>query len=263
MAKIEILDSQIFHKRFYPKINQFKYRGFYIGFSLQAKNQLKSFLFSLNKPNIYSFYDQDHGSADKDCNSWIKNILSQNNISNICDIYLVTQPRIFGYVFNPVSFWLCFDYKKDLIAVLAEVNNTFSQRHSYLIFNHDFLPIKSDQWFSSKKVFHVSPFFEVDGHYKFRFVISDQKKDFYINYYQKDRLNLSTHLKCSSKKFCDKTLGHYLFIIPFASFKTIFLIHFQALKLFFKNVKFFTLDSRPNNQVTIATNKNYDQNVKK
>lgn len=251
---IKLLIGKIMHKRFLPRTNQFNYHSIYIGFSLAEKLQLKKKLFSVNKPNIYSFYDCDHGRKESNCESWIKEILRQQKIDNVAEIFLVTHPRIFFYVFNPVSFWLCFDKEKNLIAVLSEVNNTFGQRHSYLIFNQNQAPIHSDQWFESDKAFHVSPFFSLNGIYKFRFDVSENKFNFYINYFVDNKLQLCTYLKCETKEFSDWNLLIYFLKIPFATFKTIVLIHFQALKLFFKKIKFYPLITKPKTEFSLNKN---------
>ncbi len=251
---INLIAGEVMHKRLLPKVNQFTYQSFYLAFSLKEKSQLSQKFFSVNSFNLYSFFDRDHGDGSNDCLSWFKKILSENNLPQIADIVLVTHPRILGYVFNPVSFWLCFNEQKKLIAVLAEVNNTFGQRHSYLLCNENFDEITSNQWLEADKMFHVSPFFPLDGNYKFRFVINQNKMDFYLNYYRENKLYLCTYLKCQLQDFSTKNLIFAFLKIPFATFKTIALIHFQALKLWIKKIKFHQLNSKPKSQSTIFKN---------
>ncbi len=84
-------------------------------------------------------------------------------------VLLVAQPRVLGFLFNPVSFWLIVDQTDDLRAVIAEVNNTYGQRHSYLCAHDDLRPIRFSDTLTTKKVFYVSPFQDVSGRYDFRF----------------------------------------------------------------------------------------------
>jgi DUF1365 family protein len=254
---ISLILGRVMHKRLLPKANGFNYQSTYIAFSLKEKSLLKNRLFGVNQKNLFAFFDRDHGDGSNDCAAWIENILQQVNFPKVADIILVSHPRIANYVFNPASFWLCFDEQKKLIGVLVEVNNTFKQRHSYLLYNENFSEILPNQWFDAQKMFHVSPFFPVDGNYKFRFVIAQNKMDFYINYYRQNQLQLCTYLKCDLQNFCVKNLVVSFLKIPFATFKTIALIHFQALKLFAKKIKFHQLNSKP------KTNFSAYQNVKK
>ena len=251
---INLIGGRVMHKRILPKTNHFNYQSTYISFSLKEKSRLKNAIFGVNKLNIFSFFDCDHGNGSNDCLTWIEDILLKTNFPKISDIVLVTHPRVVNYVFNPASFWLCFDEQKKLIGVLVEVNNTFGQRHSYLLYNENFSEILSNQWLKAKKMFHVSPFFPVDGNYEFRFAITEKKMDFYINYYRQNQLNLCTYLKCDLQIFCAKNLALSFLKIPFSSFKVIALIHFQALKLFAKKIKFHKLTSQPKN--TFSTYKN-------
>lgn len=252
LQKPFLLQGKIMHKRLFHKVNEFNYEALYISFPINKKNLLKKLLFSINKFNLFSFSDKIYGDKTNNNKLWIENIFKENQLDKIKNIILVTQPKILGYVFNPVSFWLGFDEKENLIAVLAEVSNTFSQKHCYLLYNENQQRIKPNQWLEAQKLFHVSPFFSVEGKYKFRFVISDKKMDFYINYYKNEKLALCTYLKCKTRIFSDKNLLFYFLKNPHAIFKTIFLIHFQALKLFLKKVKFHKLPPKLANSLTIS-----------
>jgi hypothetical protein len=242
-----LIGGEVMHARTLPKANKFEYKNLYLYLPLSFANKLKSKLFSIGKFNLFSFYSQDHEAIEK--------ILSQNQISGIENIALISHPRILGYAFNPASFWLCFDKKENLIATLVEVNNTFSQKHSYLLFNENLQPIEKNQWLESKKDFHVSPFFEQKGLYKFRFVINDNQMDFYINYFVDKKLYLTTSFKCEYQKLTDVNLLKHFLKMPFLMFKTIFLIHFQAFKLWvFKGAKYHSLPKKLEHNLTISKN---------
>lgn len=249
-----LIIGQIMHQRFWPKKNYFKYRSLYISFPISLIDSLKKGLFSLNKFNLFSFFNKDYGARkDQDLNLWIKEILQKNNVTNISKIILVTHPKICGYLFNPVSFWLCLDKNLKLKAVLCEVNNTCGQSHNYLCFNDDLSEIKPNIWLEANKEFYVSPFFKIEGKYKFRFeYLASGKLNFFINYFVDEKLQLSTFLKCKFVDFNSKNLLINFIKIPFATFKTIILIHYQALKLWFNKIKFYPCPKAKNNNLTIA-----------
>jgi hypothetical protein len=96
-------------------------------------------------------------------------LLQREGIRADGEVWLQCFPRVLGFVFNPISLWFCHDRAGKLIAVLAEVNNTFGERHNYLLTHADGRPIRDGETIERRKVFHVSPFMAVDGHYRFRF----------------------------------------------------------------------------------------------
>ncbi len=192
---------------------------------------------------------------ESNCLSQIQKIFTENQIYNIKNIILISHPRILGYAFKPASFWLGFDEEENLIATLVEVRNTFKQKHSYLLFNENLTPIQSNQWLGAQKEFHVSPFFENKGYYKFRFSLKENQLDFYINYHVENQLQLTTSLKCQYQELNDKNLILSLLKMPFLMFKTIFLIHLQAFKLWvLKGAKYHSLPQKSANNLTISKN---------
>ena len=250
-----LVKGDIMHHRFFPKTNNFNYKSTYISFPISQISNLKESLFSLNKFNLFGFYGKDYGNKNSsNIADWIDKILSENNINNIKEIVLITHPRVLGYVFNPVSFWLCLDEKNQLIAVLSEVNNTCSQKHNYLCFKENLQPIKGDEWLEAKKEFYVSPFMKIEGKYRFRFEFADNQMNFFINYLVEEKLKLSTSLKCSFIEFNNKNLLLTFFKMPFFTFKTVFLIHYQALKLFFKKIKHYSCPATLEKNLTIGKN---------
>jgi DUF1365 family protein len=235
-----LIKGDIMHRRFFPKANRFDYKSTYICLPLSKINQLNSALFSLNKFNLFGFYNLDYGDKKStNIESWIYKILQENNINNVKNISLITHPRVLGYAFNPVSFWLCFDDKNQLIAVLSEVSNTCGQKHNYLCFKDRLEPIKSSDWVKTQKEFYVSPFMEVEGQYNFRFEYEGGSMNFYINYLVDGKLKLSTSLKCHFQELSSKNLLLSFLKMPFATFKTVILIHYQALKLYLKSIQYY------------------------
>ena len=250
-----LIQGDIMHHRFFPKKNYFNYKNTYISFPISQISKLNNFLFSLNRFNLFSFYKKDYGNNDRNnFTKWLEDILQQNDINNIKEIILFTHPRILGYVFNPVSFWLCLDKNQQLIAVLSEVSNTAKQKHNYLCFKNNLEPIKSDEWLEAKKKFYVSPFMKIEGKYKFRFEKTENQMNFYINYIVDNKLKLATYLKCNFIEFSTRNLMISFCKIPFATFKTVTLIHYQALKLYFKKINFYKYPKKLSNNLTISEN---------
>jgi hypothetical protein len=243
----------VMHKRLRPRINQFVYRVFYLCFEIKKVDELRSKFLSVNRFNLFSFYNSDHGKRDgSSIETWIREVLAQKNLNQKVEkIYLLAYPRILGYVFNPVSFWFCLDSQKNLIAVLAEVNNTFGENHDYLIFNSDHSPIQENQCFRSAKEFHVSPFFKVDGSYQFRFVFNQKNIGAWIDYLGDDgEKNLLTSVVCERSELNDKSLLRGFFSIPFMTLKVIILIHWQALKIVTKKIRYISKPSPKAHKIT-------------
>ena len=246
--------AKVFHKRLSPRVNQFSYDVFYLGFDIANISQIRRALLGVDSFNIFSFYNKDHGGRDCENNieQWIRQILDEKNLNQkVKNIFLVTHPRLFGYVFNPVSFWFCLDEEKNLIAVLCEVNNTFGENHNYLIFNPNHAPIQENQEFETQKDFHVSPFFTREGKYKFRFKFSQKNIFVAINYFSNDdKPLLFTTVSCKNIALNNRNLLKLFFAIPFVTFKVLVLIHFQALKIIFKKIKYIKKPQQKIHKIT-------------
>lgn len=134
-------------------------------------------LFSRNSCGLFSLHDRDHGGerGNGDGVAWAQDVFVNAGMPlEGVKILLLAQPRFLGFWFNPVAFWIALR-GDDLVAVIAEVNNTMGDRHSYLCANPGFTPISPQDTLTSKKVFHVSPFQEISGDYRFRFTVNDEK----------------------------------------------------------------------------------------
>jgi len=224
------------HYRFYPKIHKFKYRIFSLFINLEELENLDkdTILFSINKFNLFSFYFKDH--TEKPFNNpiiWAKNILSNKNLYNKNDrIFILCYPRILGYVFNPLTTYFCIDQNNNIKAIIYEVHNTFGDRHSYIT-KYCHLNEKVD------KMFHVSPFFPIEGEYEFDTNIKNKSIKIEIKYY-KDKTNLLNAVFCGQQsQFNDQNLLLCFFLYPLMTLKVIYSIHLQALYLWIKGIKFF------------------------
>lgn len=249
VALLKIVKGSVYHSRRQGADNSFRYPLFFIYFRTDQEPVLSQ-LFRSRFYRLLSFRSQDYlhkNSGDLDEN--IKQFLRQNCNYEAEEVWLHTLPRMLGYAFNPVSFWLCHKQKK-LEAILVEVNNTFGERHFYWI--HPDEDITSEKWFRAEKVFHVSPFFPVDGHYKFRFQITEKNAQIDIHYYENEKsLRLITGVQGKFSSLSEqsplKLFGRY----GWMTLMVIFRIHTQAFRLFFKKSQFYSKPAPPEEKVSL------------
>ena len=180
-----IYNGTVIHKRFKPKTHYFKYSVFSLLIDLSELETLdkKIKFFSFNKFNLISFFEKDHGSRDgSSLIKWVKKNLYENNIRyNDITIKLLCYPRIFGYVFNPLSVFFIYDNNEKLISILYEVKNTFGEQHTYIF------KVENDSKLfqhNCAKKFHVSPFIEMNCNYFFRILKPGEKISIIIDQYQ-------------------------------------------------------------------------------
>ena len=230
--------GNVVHKRFKPKKHFFKYSVFSIFLDLDEINELEKEIsfFSYNKFNILSFFDKDHGNRDgSSIKDWIIQVLQKKNLytKNI-KIKILCYPRIFGYVFNPLSIFFIYDADSNPIAILYEVKNTFGEQHTY-VFKID---IKNKQIFNNcKKKFYVSPFMDLESKYFFKVLIPNERLSVIIDQRDKEGKLLfasqdGERVKLSSKNLLISYLKH-----PLMTLKIISAIHYEALKLWIKGIK--------------------------
>jgi DUF1365 family protein len=250
----QILTAKVMHKRLHPKINAFVYRIFYICIPDKGESTLP---IALNKPGIMSFYYKDHGHKDgSNPFDWAKEILVKHGLKTACnDIRLIAMPRILGYVFNPVSFWLCHNKEGEMIAVICEVNNTFGETHSYICAHKNHDEIKRNDVIEGQKLFHVSPFLKREGTYKFRFDVKNDKLGIFIDFYdEKKKKTLVTSLIGNLSDFNKKNINKAFYTHPLVTLKAIYLIHYQALKLIIKGIKYIKKPKQLEEKTSTATN---------
>jgi uncharacterized protein len=256
---IDFVFGRVRHLRTTPKEHGFAYRAFYLrvavheltgSFSASSKGSL----FAINRPGWLSFQTRDHGNGDGDLYSWISQLLAEHDIVADGEIWLHSFARVLGYQFKPVSFWFCHTKSGALAAVVAEVNNTFGERHLYLLANSQKATQKTLRWgqtLSAQKSFHVSPFFQVNGHYKFRFFNSDKQGIARIDYFDQQGLALTTSL---SGEFCPitaRTTMRAILLYPLFSIAVMARIHWHAARLWLqKRIAYVPKPQPPKNPLT-------------
>lgn len=252
--KPSVMFGHVMHRRLFPKVNAFTYKIFYMALPL---SQLQNTALAYNRFGLLSFHNQDHGDrTGAPIENWARDILKKYSINKADgEIVLVTLPRVLGYVFNPVSFWLCFDREEKLRAVICEVNNTFGQTHSYLCAHSDQKEISSDDVFEGDKLFHVSPFLERTGHYFFRFDWRDESGGFWVNYHDvSGKKQLLTALSGRLSPLNKKNIHRAFWGYPLVTLKAIFLIHWQAIKLVLKGIKYIPLPRQKETKISTTRN---------
>lgn len=237
-----ILFAKVMHKRFFPRINAFQYGIFYFSVPLSDWGKKRnSRLFDFDRPALFSLCAKDYGAKDGSSpEKWIRGILQDYGLTQADgEIFLVTIPRILGYAFNPVSFWLCTDQDGNLRAVLCDVNNTFGERHSYLCAHADGRIIVQTDILTGEKLFHVSPFLKREGHYRYRFQLKDRRFGAWIDYYDaQGNKQLITSLIGKTEKLSPETCWKAFLQYPLVTLKVITLIHYQAFKLVCKRIRY-------------------------
>ena len=246
-----IYNGTVIHKRFKPKKHFFKYSVFSLFIDLSELNQLDNSIkfFSFNKFNLISFFDKDHGDRDgSSLIEWVKKNLKENNISseNI-KIKLLCYPRIFGYVFNPLSVFFIYNSKNKLISILYEVKNTFGEQHTYIFKVEDDLNLFQH---NCSKKFHVSPFIEMNCNYFFRILKPGEKISVIIDQYHTNEKILYASQDGKRVDFNSKELLKSYLKHPLMTFKIISAIHYEAFKLWTKGIKFISKKFKLKNNVT-------------
>ena len=246
---VDHIAGQTYHARKGAVSNGFRYSVDYVLFDAE-KTVRGPKLFRRNERSVVGVNDADHGGAPGSGRgaAWVREILQQYQIANVDKIELLAQPKVLGHVFNPVSFWLC--RKADaLIAVIAEVTNTFGERHSYLVYHPDQHPIAPTDRLRATKIFYVSPFQPVEGEYEFRFDINADRIGVWIDYRRGDGGVIAT-LTGHRNPLSNRSIMGMLLRRPFGSRRVLTLIHWQAFKLWLKGASYKVRPDPPNHEVS-------------
>ncbi len=254
LTQPQFIFGDVMHKRVKPKVNKFKYKIYYLSLPLSKINQdIENTYLKFNRFGLLSFYLKDHGYRnDTPLTQWVDDIFEEcGEEKPDGEIFLITMPRVFGYVFNPVSFFCCYDKNQNLRSVICEVNNTFGETHSYLCSPQNGEIIQDGDIITGQKLFHVSPFIKREGTYEFRFSLTNSKIGIWINHLDDDTETLLlTSVTGNWADLSKKTAAKAFCLYPLVTFKAIFLIHYQAIKLIFKGIKYVPKPLQRKNKIS-------------
>ncbi|MDY7546429.1 DUF1365 domain-containing protein [Glaciimonas sp. CA11.2] len=263
---VQLCFGNVRHTRLRPVHHAFTYGVYYLRIPLRAlgESNFDSHFFSRNKFNFLSFHDRDYGDGRQTPLAWIDATLKTEGIDDADgEIWLQTFPRVLGYVFNPVSFWFCHRLDGSLRAVLCEVRNTFGEQHSYLLDGktQDGGSITFGTELRANKMFHVSPFCEVAGAYRFRFMRTQNQHETLLTERTTARIEyddasgplILTSVSGTAEPLLplsDRLVARAFFRYPIMTVGVILRIHWQALKLWRKRVPFYSKPAPPSNEVS-------------
>lgn len=259
-----IYTLKLIHNRRIPRLNSFKYSIYMMYLDLDEIEAMSKslFLFSYNKWNVLSFFDQDHfkfvsqkskkaeviarETIDFDAQKYLnKNTKERLQVLikelqldfELDKAYVLTSLRNFGYIFNPVSFYYCFDGEGRFRAMFSEVNNTFGDQKMYhCVIDNPEAEIFTD---TQTKNYYISPFINYDNNLHWRFKIPADKIMMSIDSLKNNEVELQTSFTGDRKELNNINLLWAVIRYPMVTLMAIVLIHYQALKLFIKKIKFY------------------------
>jgi DUF1365 family protein len=247
--------GQVRHARLKPRHHAFVYPTYFLMLPLrQLQREGAKAELAVNRSGALSFFDVDHGDgrapAQGGALAWVTELLHQEGVNDADgEIWLQTFPRVWGYTFKPVSFWYAHRADGSLAAILAEVHNTFGERHCYLLDAPRY-----GQTLTARKVFHVSPFCAIEGHYRFRFMRAQHQGQERIvarvDHDDEEGPLIETSWSGVLQPATAAALRQALWRFPLMTFGVVARIHWHALQLWLKRVPFWHKPPLPEKSVT-------------
>ena len=237
-----IYRGHVVHQRLSPVRHHFRYRVFGLLLELDELETLhkKLRLFSVNRFNLFGYRFRDHGAKTQEHpRAWVRRQLATHGLAAAgARISLLCFPRLFGYVFNPLSVYFCRDDTGALGAIVYEVHNTFGERHSYV------LSVDAGQGERVKqacnKEFYVSPFIEMAARYEFHLTPPDARFSLFIREYGAAGEILRAAWTGAYAKLTDANLLRCFFAYPLMSLKVVGAIHWHAFRLWRKGARYYS-----------------------
>jgi uncharacterized protein len=244
--------GQVRHTRMRPVRHAFTYPTYFFMLPLRTLVQAPSAALARNRSALLSFFDCDHGDGRGPeaggALAWLDELLHLEGIDDAHgEVWLQCYPRVLGYAFKPVSFWYCHGESGGLRAIVVEVNNTFGERHVYLLDQPSY-----GGEHTAAKVFHVSPFCAVQGQYRFRFMTTPKRDKTVarIDYDDNAGALIQTSLSGTLEPLTTQSRRKALWRYGAMSLAVIARIHWQAVRLLLMRVPFFKKPKPPSILVT-------------
>jgi cyclopropane-fatty-acyl-phospholipid synthase len=235
--KSRIYHGQVMHARVHPVRHHFRYPVYTYAFDLDELPELHRKVrgFSYNRLNLVSLHDKDYLRGEGSIKEKLLRLLTAHGVeTGVTRIELLTGARYFNYVFNPVSFYYCYQADGRLRCTVAEVNNTFSEKHVYILDR----PLDDQKGhvtlYRHDKEFHVSPFMSREGHYDFRIWEPNSTLRIQLDLFQQGRRMLLTQLTGMARPLTTRNLHRTIRRQPLTAVLTVARIHWQAARLYFQ-----------------------------
>ncbi|MGH6870051.1 MAG: DUF1365 domain-containing protein [Rhizomicrobium sp.] len=232
MTHSAIYEGYVTHTRIFPRRHAFRYRVFSLLLDLDEMDSLGLKLFARNRGVLASFHDRDHGDG-RPLKAWAQDRLAAAGMMADGPVRVLCYPRLFGYVFNPLSVWFCHRSDGTLAATIHEVHNTFGERHAYV------LPAEAGESGVSQecaKAFYVSPFLSQDCRYAFHIVPPCESVRIAIRESEAGQPVLNAAFSGERRDLTDRNLASALLRHPLMTLKVVAAIHYQAFRLWLKGV---------------------------
>jgi uncharacterized protein len=241
------------HRRLRPALHAFEYPTYFLMLPMRSLARSPCAALPRNRWGALSFYDRDHGDGRADALAWLDELLAKEGVTNITgEVWLHTYPRVAGYSFKPVSFWYCHAASGELTSIVVEVNNTFGERHCYLLTGPD---VAWGRELRASKVFHVSPFCAVQGEYRFRFMRTfsgaandanqGTKTVARVDHHDEGGPLLQTSVSGELQTLTTAAARRAFWGMPLMTLGVILRIHWQAWQLWRKRVPYFGKPTPP------------------
>jgi DUF1365 family protein len=242
-AQAQIGTGVVRHRRLRPREHAFAYPTYFLMLPLRALAAEPNAALRRNRFGLLSFHDRDHGDGRADALAWLDELLLAEGVADAAgEVWLHTYPRVAGYVFMPVSFWYCQRRDGSMAAIVVEVNNTFGERHCYLLSGPE---VAYGRELVARKVFHVSPFCEVQGGYRFRFMRTPERTVARVDHDDEAGALLQTSVSGRLAPLTGRAVRSAFFGMPLMTLGVVLRIHWHALRLWLKRVPFVSKPAPP------------------
>lgn len=234
--------GKVWHQRLRPAQHRFEHDSYFLMLPMRLGRE-HGWTVPRQRFGWITFADQDHGEGGPDALAWFDALLQSEGIDDADgEVWLQTYPRVLGHAFKPVSFWFAHRADGSLAAIVAEVNNTFGERHCYLLRGEH---VQWGQEMQADKIFHVSPFCAVEGTYRFRFTRTGDRMVSRVDLHDDHGPLIQTSISGQLEHFTRHSARRAFWGTPLMTLGVVVRIHWHALRLFLKRVPFFHKPAAP------------------